>query len=256
MFLIYGRRSYGKVSHVPGLFYVVTQFVHLYYLPLVPYQSYLVIDGSEQGDEFQGVRIRFDWSSILATYLRTGLGFFAVVGASLLGQNLGEYYSSPDRKMAHSESTVGMIAALAVVALLLLIFFSRGWMFLVSQSILVILSAIFIADLTFRPPANSADGNASVKLIIFTNILVALHGLTRLFLRVSYRKALYLGALAGIPADRVAAYFVAGSTGRHKPDVSANLPNFDASSYFVPTQPGVSHERDPADPHADRVRGG
>jgi hypothetical protein len=89
MHLIYGWSRYGKVRQVPGVAHVATVFFHLYWLPTLPMRSYVVIEGSrpEVGEVtplgeakrtrygFVGIRTRLNWSSVLMTYLRAGLGF-------------------------------------------------------------------------------------------------------------------------------------------------------------------------------------
>jgi hypothetical protein len=36
MFFNFGQRNFGKVDCVAGVFYVVTQFFHINFLPLIP----------------------------------------------------------------------------------------------------------------------------------------------------------------------------------------------------------------------------
>jgi hypothetical protein len=43
MVIVWGSRLMGKCDVVPGLFHVQTRFGHLWYLPLVPTGSYLVL---------------------------------------------------------------------------------------------------------------------------------------------------------------------------------------------------------------------
>jgi hypothetical protein len=64
---IYGKRLYGKVDHVPGLFYVATAFVHLNFVPLFPTGSFLVID---DGTGEKGVSIGWSAKSMLMAWLR------------------------------------------------------------------------------------------------------------------------------------------------------------------------------------------
>src|SRR4051812_32568123 len=75
---VYGERLFGRVDRVPGLFCVATMFFHVNFVPLCPLRSYLVVEGSEQGDGFKGVRIPLRFKSILAGYLRGWLGAAAV----------------------------------------------------------------------------------------------------------------------------------------------------------------------------------
>jgi hypothetical protein len=75
MVIIYGTRLMGKVDRVEALGHVATQFFHLYYVPLIPTGSYLVL--SEQGDDFRGVSVPLSFKSIVTAWLRAGtfLGF-------------------------------------------------------------------------------------------------------------------------------------------------------------------------------------
>lgn len=64
MILIWGSNFYGKTDVVPGLFHVATRFGHLWYIPLIPMGSYLLID------EDRGVDIPLSGKSLLLTYVR------------------------------------------------------------------------------------------------------------------------------------------------------------------------------------------
>lgn len=74
MFVVYGHSYFGRVDdvHHEGqlLFYVVTKFYHLYYFPLMPASSHLVIAGSETGDGFRGVDIPLSGKSVLIAWVR------------------------------------------------------------------------------------------------------------------------------------------------------------------------------------------
>jgi hypothetical protein len=73
MIVMHGERLYGKVDHVPGLFYVATRFFYLQYIPLIPIGSVLILEGTEKDGNFQGARIPFSVKSMLVAWLRTGL---------------------------------------------------------------------------------------------------------------------------------------------------------------------------------------
>ena len=68
--IVWGARLLGKVDCVPGMFHVATMFAHLYYIPLIPMQSYVVFSEptttdslaipflfSSESSEFQGIPI-------------------------------------------------------------------------------------------------------------------------------------------------------------------------------------------------------
>jgi hypothetical protein len=66
--LIVGWKLYGKTQQVPGIFHVATEFFHVYYFPILPKQSYVVLD--QTPGEFRGVPIELSWRSIVIAWLR------------------------------------------------------------------------------------------------------------------------------------------------------------------------------------------
>jgi hypothetical protein len=80
MIVIFGRRLAGTVDRVGNLLYVRTQFLHVYWIPLVPLESYVILAGSESGNGFKGVRTRLALKSVLFGWLRTAL-VFGVIGS-------------------------------------------------------------------------------------------------------------------------------------------------------------------------------
>jgi hypothetical protein len=83
MFIIYGQKHYGKVDHVPGLFYVVTEFLHVWYVPLIPVKSQLVVDGSEDGSGFKGLRIPMNFKSVFMAWYRAALVLMVFAGLAV-----------------------------------------------------------------------------------------------------------------------------------------------------------------------------
>jgi hypothetical protein len=77
MALAYGSRLYGRTDAVPELFHVATQFLHVWFIPICPKQSYIVLE--ETGDGFRGVPIGDDRKSILIGYARSW-SFLSVIG--------------------------------------------------------------------------------------------------------------------------------------------------------------------------------
>ena len=71
MFIVWGTTHAGKVDHVADLFHVVTQFGHLYYFPLIPTGSYIVLEKTSDGG-FRGVPIPISGKSLLVGWLRGG----------------------------------------------------------------------------------------------------------------------------------------------------------------------------------------
>jgi hypothetical protein len=92
MFFIFGQRNFGKCDRVPGVFYVVTQFFHINFVPLIPTSTYLVLEGSESGNSFKGKKISMSgksiliawgrWALIISLLICAAVGFFTLVGGA------------------------------------------------------------------------------------------------------------------------------------------------------------------------------
>jgi hypothetical protein len=72
---------FGKVDQVSGLFYVATSFVHFAFIPIEPLASYVVMEGTETGKDFRGVKIPLSYKSVILAWVRSLLG----VSLSLAG---------------------------------------------------------------------------------------------------------------------------------------------------------------------------
>jgi hypothetical protein len=64
-----GTHIYGKVDQVPGLFYVGTRFFHIWFFPLIPVGSFLVLVGKRN----QALPLALSGKSILFAYVRLAL---------------------------------------------------------------------------------------------------------------------------------------------------------------------------------------
>jgi hypothetical protein len=107
MIVFFGNKLYGKVDHVPGLFYVATQFFYVQFVPLVPLGSYVVMEGSEKGEgQFAGVSIGLSFKSLLMAWLRAGL----LVGG-ILALIFGFIEFAEVNKGGSTGKAVGLIAA-------------------------------------------------------------------------------------------------------------------------------------------------
>ena len=80
MIIIWGKKLYGKVDRSEGEFYVKTEFGHLWYIPLVPTKSWVILEGSEDGDGWQGVPISMSWKSVFVAWLRALFVLAAILG--------------------------------------------------------------------------------------------------------------------------------------------------------------------------------
>lgn len=86
MFIVWGTTHAGKTDEVPGLFHVVTQFGHVYYLPLIPTGSYVVLEKIQDGG-FNGAPISLSFKSWLIAWLRAGsilMMIAAVIGGIIV----------------------------------------------------------------------------------------------------------------------------------------------------------------------------
>ena len=78
--LVFGHNYFGLVDQVPGLFYVMTRFVHIWWLPLVPWESWVIADDGQHSH-----RIPLSWKSVFVDWSRFALGFlFVFLGLMLL----------------------------------------------------------------------------------------------------------------------------------------------------------------------------
>jgi hypothetical protein len=69
--IIYGiNRLFGRTDRIPGLLFVATTFFHIFFIPLIPTGSYLVMEKDDQGDSFRGISIPFSIKSWLYGWCR------------------------------------------------------------------------------------------------------------------------------------------------------------------------------------------
>src|SRR5262245_48789843 len=109
MIFIWGERLSGRIDQVPGLCYVATLFFHIFFFPLVPFGTYIVVDGTVQRTEskavllgwttkhgFQGLQIPMNWKSVFFGWMR-GLFVFlalnALMGVIAFTQNVVENHN-------------------------------------------------------------------------------------------------------------------------------------------------------------------
>jgi hypothetical protein len=106
MIIIFGTRFYGKTLEVPGVSFVKTKFFHIWYLPLIPVESWLVLE--EKGDELRGVEIPMNGTSVLA-------GWRITAGIAALAFGLITVFNASDQL---SVIVLGLLAAaMGVMAL-------------------------------------------------------------------------------------------------------------------------------------------
>ncbi len=68
--LIWGKRNYGTTDQVPGIFHIETNFFHIWFVPLFPLKTFLILGPD------RGVQIPVSSKSVWAVYLR----LFSVLG--------------------------------------------------------------------------------------------------------------------------------------------------------------------------------
>lgn len=107
--IVFGTRFFGKVDVVPNLFHVATNFFHIYYLPLIPTGSMLVL--GQSGNHVNGVKIPLSGKSILMAWGRVA----CVIAMIFFG--LGAIVIAGDQETVLAV----MFAALSATAILLLV---------------------------------------------------------------------------------------------------------------------------------------
>jgi hypothetical protein len=126
MIIIWGQRMFGKTDHVGNLFYLRTQFFHLWFIPLIPLTTYIVLAGSEQGTGFKGMQTSMSFKSVLFGWLRAAC-VLAGVGCLIAGfVNLVSYLDKNDTDdLAIAFLCAGVVAG-TVLLYWLTLHFSRA----------------------------------------------------------------------------------------------------------------------------------
>ena len=109
MIIIYGTRFYGKVK-AAGSSFLGTQFLHIYYVPLIPIGTHLILE--ENGGSFKGIKTAFSFKSMLAAYLRIW-GPLAVIASIAIGVG-----ALDDLSDGLEMAVVGVFTAVVTLALL------------------------------------------------------------------------------------------------------------------------------------------
>lgn len=106
----FGDAYFGRVDWVPGMFYVKTRFLHVWWVPLVPRESWVVED---DGQGKHGHRIHLSWKSVFVAWSRVALGFLFIFAGLFLVASLG---ADPKQMTVHPIVTAGIF--LSVMAML------------------------------------------------------------------------------------------------------------------------------------------
>jgi hypothetical protein len=108
---VFGSRLSGSVDQVPGAFSVQTKFAHLGHVPIVPTESWLVLDSGD-GKAWRGIKLdRLSWRSISFAWAR--LAFALMAGSAVLAA-FAASTSGDDGRLA---ATLGLAAASGVAFL-------------------------------------------------------------------------------------------------------------------------------------------
>jgi hypothetical protein len=85
IYIVWGTHNFGQTDYIPDVdVYVSTQFFHIWYIPLIPLQSYIVL--AESGDDFHGVATGWNLKSIAIAWLRAALlvgGVLTIIGGCI-----------------------------------------------------------------------------------------------------------------------------------------------------------------------------
>jgi hypothetical protein len=113
MLIVFGQKRYGKVDHVPGLFYVVTEFFHFYYVPLIPLKSYVMFDVSAGAPPLQGTPISMNFKSVFMGWIRAILVCGFVFGLLVGGTEVVHYWENNQKTPVDAFLIPSAVAALS-----------------------------------------------------------------------------------------------------------------------------------------------
>ncbi|MBA4016653.1 MAG: hypothetical protein C0483_05645 [Pirellula sp.] len=199
---VHGEQMYGKVDHVPGLFYVSTMFWHINFVPIIPLRSYVVLEAAAGNEQFQGKPIGWNAKSVLVGYLRgwsAAVGIIAMVVAGVAG---GGFF------VPRGEAPLAVAVFLALCgAWYAAIYKTPGTRFVVVQSLLLIIGAVLIGwELSVLRP-NGLGGEMFKKLqhvlqaLLATDLAMLLYLLSRLITPAGYDRAVVLAGEIGMERD-------------------------------------------------------
>lgn len=109
MFIVFGHRFFGRVDEVPGFFHVATKFFHLWYIPLVPVKSVVIIGRDKKS--VAGVAAPLSMKSIFMAWLQAALVGLCIV-AAIAGLSVAILQPSGARHVDWSRVAGGVAIAL------------------------------------------------------------------------------------------------------------------------------------------------
>lgn len=120
MIIIYGTRAYGRILRA-GQTFLETPFFHVFFLPLIPLGTQLVL-GPAPGGMRHVTRVKMSGRSILAAYLRT---WGVLFGAGLVFAAIGMFASALEQH-AWLDLVLSPLIVFTTVAAVSGAFFSLG----------------------------------------------------------------------------------------------------------------------------------
>lgn len=84
----FGEMKCGKVDQFGKLFYVVSDFFHVNFVPLIPLRSHLMLTEPPAGTEEEQLQIRMSVKSVLMAWIRTALVLLVLVNGIAVLRNL------------------------------------------------------------------------------------------------------------------------------------------------------------------------
>ena len=109
--IVFGVRLFGKAEIVPGVFFIATRFFHICFIPLIPMQSFVIFEDSEQdggGAALPGLH----WGSISMAWLR-GLLFAGALALAIMAWNKVETGAPATQARPMLLMALGCVAAFA-----------------------------------------------------------------------------------------------------------------------------------------------
>ena len=178
MLIIYGLRFYGRLREC-GSSYIATRFFHIWYVPLFPVGSQLILRGGENGS-LQGISVPFNFTSMLAAYLRVWgpIALLATV-ASGIGA-VGEMSSDPVAMII-----AGVFTGVVSLALLAGTILAYAVMGRLSEDDKRKRSVYAMHTGYFVDPADMGDAKSSIRDTLFNTIVERARGLASMGYRLN-----------------------------------------------------------------------
>ena len=117
---IAGDTYYGKVDRLPGFFHVATRFLHVWWIPLIPRESYVI---QENTGEKRGVQIPLCRRSVIKAYI---CGFATMFTIVFFSAPILIYFDERAMRSPNIVSTMALMAVLGCSALGVACWFARA----------------------------------------------------------------------------------------------------------------------------------